>query len=59
VQQLFIRTASLLGLASQLKTFPDNEIRRGQFTMKLKARRKMRSPSPTLTRAVLQRFLGV
>jgi hypothetical protein len=29
--KLFIRTASLLGLASQLKTFPDNEIRRGQF----------------------------
>jgi hypothetical protein len=27
--KLFIRTASLLGLASQLKTFPDNEIRRG------------------------------
>jgi hypothetical protein len=25
------------GLASQLKTFPDNEIRRGQFAMKLKA----------------------
>ena len=26
-----------LGLASQLKTFPDNEIRRGQYAMKLKA----------------------
>ncbi|GAA5977379.1 hypothetical protein JCM10908_004958 [Rhodotorula pacifica] len=35
--KLFIKTASLLGLATQLKTFPDNEVRRGQYAMKLKA----------------------
>ncbi|ORY77210.1 putative stearoyl-CoA 9-desaturase [Leucosporidium creatinivorum] len=33
----FIFTCYLLGLASQLKTFPDNEIKQGQFAMKLKA----------------------
>ncbi|BGP49818.1 stearoyl-CoA 9-desaturase [Rhodotorula kratochvilovae] len=33
----FIIVASWLGLATQLKTFPDNEIRRGQYAMKLKA----------------------
>lgn len=33
----FIIVMHWLGLASQLKTFPDNEIRRGQYAMKLKA----------------------
>ncbi|GAA6007440.1 stearoyl-CoA 9-desaturase [Rhodotorula paludigena] len=33
----FIYTMYLCGLASQLKTFPDNEIRRGQYAMQLKA----------------------
>jgi stearoyl-CoA desaturase (delta-9 desaturase) len=28
---------SKLGLASQLKTFPDNEIKKGQYAMALKA----------------------
>ncbi|GAA6064368.1 hypothetical protein JCM10212_004101 [Sporobolomyces blumeae] len=32
----FIYGAYWLGLASQLKTFPDSEIKRGQFAMKLK-----------------------
>lgn len=32
----FIWTMSVFGLASHLKTFPDNEIRKGQYTMKLK-----------------------
>ncbi|GAA6038039.1 hypothetical protein JCM8097_007512 [Rhodosporidiobolus ruineniae] len=32
----FIYTAYCLGLASQLKTFPDNDIKRGQYAMKLK-----------------------
>ncbi|KAM0748736.1 putative stearoyl-CoA 9-desaturase [Meredithblackwellia eburnea MCA 4105] len=32
----FIFTAYKLGLASQLKVFPDNEIKKGQFAMKLK-----------------------
>ncbi|GAA5919031.1 hypothetical protein JCM6882_009685 [Rhodosporidiobolus microsporus] len=32
----FIFTAYKLGLASQLKTFPDNDIRRGEYAMKLK-----------------------
>lgn len=31
----FIWTSSKLGLASHLKTFPDNEIKKGQYTMKL------------------------
>jgi len=31
----FIWTASALGLASHLKRFPDNEIKKGQYTMKL------------------------
>lgn len=31
----FIWTASQLGLASHLKKFPDNEIKKGQYTMKL------------------------
>ncbi|WVR04679.1 hypothetical protein IAU60_001690 [Kwoniella sp. DSM 27419] len=31
----FIWTASKLGLASHLKRFPDNEIKKGQYTMKL------------------------
>lgn len=35
--KIFIIVASWLGLATQLKTFPDNEIRRGQYAMKLKA----------------------
>jgi stearoyl-CoA desaturase (delta-9 desaturase) len=34
--KMFIYTAYLLGLASQLKTFPDNEIKKGQYAMKLK-----------------------
>jgi stearoyl-CoA desaturase (delta-9 desaturase) len=33
----FIFSAYKLGLASQLKTFPDNEIKQGQYAMKLKA----------------------
>ncbi|GAA5856082.1 hypothetical protein JCM8547_002969 [Rhodosporidiobolus lusitaniae] len=33
----FIWTAYKLGLASQLKTFPDNDIKRGEYAMKLKA----------------------
>ncbi|GAA5920946.1 hypothetical protein JCM1841_003637 [Sporobolomyces salmonicolor] len=33
----FIYSCYLLGLASQLKTFPDNEIKKGQYAMKLKA----------------------
>ncbi|POW23510.1 hypothetical protein PSHT_00170, partial [Puccinia striiformis] len=32
----FIGIAAFLGLASELKTFPDNEIRKGQYGMKLK-----------------------
>ena len=32
----FIYTMMCLGLASQLKTFPDNEIKKGQYAMKLK-----------------------
>jgi stearoyl-CoA desaturase (delta-9 desaturase) len=31
----FISTMSILGLASHLKRFPDNEIKKGQYTMKL------------------------
>ncbi|GAA6054310.1 hypothetical protein NBRC10513_006452 [Rhodotorula toruloides] len=33
----FIYAMSKLGLASQLKTFPDNEIKKGQYAMTLKA----------------------
>jgi len=33
----FISTMSTLGLASHLKRFPDNEIKKGQYTMKLLA----------------------
>lgn len=33
----FIYSMFRLGLASQLKTFPDNEIKRGQFAMRVKA----------------------
>lgn len=32
----FISTMSIFGLASHLKKFPDNEISKGQYTMKLK-----------------------
>jgi stearoyl-CoA desaturase (delta-9 desaturase) len=32
----FISTMSILGFASHLKQFPDNEISKGQYTMKLK-----------------------
>ncbi|KAF5339629.1 hypothetical protein D9611_011512 [Ephemerocybe angulata] len=32
----FIATMKMLGLASHLKTFPDNEVRKGQLTMELK-----------------------
>lgn len=32
----FITTMSWLGLASHLKSFPDNEVRKGQLTMELK-----------------------
>mgnify|MGYP001599847468 FL=1 len=31
----------MLGLASQLKVFPDNEIKKGQFAMKLKELQKV------------------
>ncbi|KAF6757738.1 delta 9-fatty acid desaturase protein [Ephemerocybe angulata] len=32
----FIATMKMLGFASHLKTFPDNEVRKGQLTMELK-----------------------
>ncbi|WAQ90824.1 hypothetical protein PtA15_13A223 [Puccinia triticina] len=32
----FIALSAMLGLASELKTFPDNEVRKGQYSMKLK-----------------------
>jgi stearoyl-CoA desaturase (delta-9 desaturase) len=32
----FIWICSALGLASDLKVFPDNEVRKGQFAMQLK-----------------------
>ena len=32
----FIRLCQFVGLATQLKTFPDNEIQKGQLTMVLK-----------------------
>jgi stearoyl-CoA desaturase (delta-9 desaturase) len=37
----FIFAAYKLGLASQLKTFPDNEVKQGQYAMKLKSLSKM------------------
>jgi stearoyl-CoA desaturase (delta-9 desaturase) len=37
----FIKSCQLLGLATQLKTFPDNEIRKGQLTMELKKLREV------------------
>jgi len=36
----FIWTTQQLGLASHLKTFPDNEVRKGQLTMQLKKLRE-------------------
>ncbi|KDQ60340.1 hypothetical protein JAAARDRAFT_56252 [Jaapia argillacea MUCL 33604] len=36
----FIAVCSFLGFASHLKTFPDNEIRKGQLTMQLKRLRE-------------------
>jgi len=36
----FIRTMQILGLASHLKVFPDNEVRKGELTMQLKRLRK-------------------
>jgi len=39
----FIWTASKLGLASELKTFPDNEVRKGQYTQALRKLEEMRS----------------
>ncbi|KAN0111682.1 delta9-fatty acid desaturase [Russula decolorans] len=36
----FIAVCSWLGLASHLKTFPDNEVRKGQLTMQLKRLRE-------------------
>jgi stearoyl-CoA desaturase (delta-9 desaturase) len=41
-----IWVASQLGLASHLKTFPDNEVRKGQLTMQLK---KLREEQDQLT----------
>lgn len=32
----FITVMSWFGLASHLKSFPDNEVRKGQYTMELK-----------------------
>ncbi|KAF7972781.1 hypothetical protein HWV62_42279 [Athelia sp. TMB] len=32
----FIRTCQILGLATHLKVFPDNEVKKGQLTMQLK-----------------------
>lgn len=37
----FIKACQLVGLASQLKTFPDNEIKKGQLTMELKKMREI------------------
>jgi stearoyl-CoA desaturase (delta-9 desaturase) len=37
----FIWTASKLGLASHLKQFPDNEVRKGRLTMELKKLRQV------------------
>lgn len=36
----FIWTTQQLGLASHLKVFPDNEVRKGQLTMQLKRLRE-------------------
>lgn len=36
----FIATCAALGLASQLHTFPENEINKGELTMKLKKLKK-------------------
>ena len=36
----FIWVCSQLGLASHLKTFPDNEVKKGQLTMQLKRLRE-------------------
>jgi len=36
----FIRTCQMIGLASHLKTFPDNEVSKGVLTMKLKKLRE-------------------
>ncbi|POW16916.1 hypothetical protein PSHT_06564 [Puccinia striiformis] len=36
----FIAIAAFLGLATELKTFPDNEVRKGQYSMKLKELQK-------------------
>jgi len=36
----FIAVMSWLGLASHLKSFPDNEVRKGQLTMELKKLKK-------------------
>jgi hypothetical protein len=38
--QWFIWGCSKLGLANQLKTFPSNEIRKGELTMKMKKLKK-------------------
>ena len=37
----FIWVMQTIGLASHLKTFPDNEVRKGQLTMQLKKLREM------------------
>ncbi|EJD54738.1 hypothetical protein AURDEDRAFT_110242 [Auricularia subglabra TFB-10046 SS5] len=37
----FIKACQLVGLATQLKKFPDNEIKKGQLTMELKRMRKI------------------
>ncbi|KAH7105195.1 hypothetical protein BKA62DRAFT_691981 [Auriculariales sp. MPI-PUGE-AT-0066] len=37
----FIKSMQLMGLATQLKTFPENEIQKGQLTMELKKMRKI------------------
>ncbi|KZV81110.1 delta 9-fatty acid desaturase [Exidia glandulosa HHB12029] len=37
----FIKACQLVGLASQLKKFPDNEIKKGQLTMELKKMREI------------------
>jgi len=41
----FIKSCQLSGLASHLKVFPDNEVRKGQLTMQLK---KLRETQETL-----------
>ena len=49
----FIWTMSKLGLASHLKVFPDNEVKKGQLTM------EVRSSDAFAWNGELTRFLGI